>query len=120
MTIDIEHDKEFARLIDFLFSFDFSCKDIIWNQIKTAIIDRQQSEYHVAFRFFVDTTQECLPASFCGIPVTVEVRNGKDLTMCELFVSRRYIVEYRLYNINGTRLNMDSFWEGVPYYEKVH
>lgn len=118
--VDINQDSDFIKLKDFLFSFDFSCKDIIEKQIKNALVVKQKTEYFIAFRFYVDTLYDCLPASFSGLPVVVEVVNGNDHTMCELFASHGYIVEYRLYNINGTALNMDSFWKGIPYYEKTN
>lgn len=121
MIIDIEKDQDFIPLIDFLFSFDFDCKDIIKKQIKTSIVKKEKTDYHIAFRFYVDTFQERLPASFCGqppsvfgIPVTIGVKNGDDYTCCELFVGHQYIVEYRVYNITATRLNMENFWKGTP------
>lgn len=114
MIIDIEKDQDFISLTDFLFSFDFEYKDIIKNQIKTGIVKKEKSEYHIAFRFYVDTFEKCLPASFCGIPVWVEVINGDDHTLCELFVAHQFVVEYRIYNINATKLNMENFWKGTP------
>lgn len=120
MIIDIERDPDFPRLKEFLFSFDFGCKDIMERQIKTAIVVKQKTDYFIAFRFYVDTLYERLPVSFSGLPVVVEVLNGFDHTMCELFVSYGYVVEYRLYNINGTALNMDTFWKGTPLYEKTN
>ncbi len=120
MIIDIERDPDFPRLKEFLFSFDFGCKDIMERQIKTAIVVKQKTDYFIAFRFYVDTLYERLPVSFSGLPVVVEVVNGFDHTMCELFVSYGYVVEYRLYNINGTALNMDTFWKGTPLYEKTN
>lgn len=119
MIIDIAQDKDFVALKDFLFSFDFSNKEIVWKQMKTAITDKTQTEYFIAFRFYVDTLYDPLPVQFCGLPIVIEVVNGNDdHTMCELFVSNRYIVEYRLYNINCTKLNMDNFWKGKPVYDK--
>lgn len=120
MIIDIEQDEDFICLKNFLFSFDFGCKDIIEKQIKTSLVVKQKTDYFIAFRFYVDTLYDCLPPSFSGLPVVVEVANGYDHTMCELFVSYGYIVEYRLYNINGTALNMDSFWKGTPHYEQTN
>lgn len=120
MIIDTQKDPDFIALIDFLFSFDFDCKDIIKKQLQTAIVKKEKSDYHIAFRFYVDTFQEPLPASFCGqppavfgIPVAIEVKNGEDHTCCELFVGHQYIIEYRLYNINATALNMENFWKGT-------
>lgn len=120
MIIDIEQDPDFICLKNFLFSFDFGCKDIIEKQIKTALVVKQKTEHFIAFRFYVDTLYDCLPTSFSGLPITIEVVNGCDHTMCELFVAHGYIVEYRLYNINGTALNMDNFWQGTPHYEKTN
>lgn len=119
MIIDIEKDEDFIRLTDFLFSFDFGCKDLIWKQIETGLVVKQKTDFFIAFRFYVDTLYDRLPPSFSGLPVVVEVVNGKDHTMCELFVAHGYIVEYRLYNINATALNMESFWQGIPHYEKL-
>ena len=119
MIIDVERDIDFIRLKEFLFSFDFGCKDIINRQIETSLVVKQATEYFIAFRFYVDTLYDKLPPSFSGLPVVIEVTNGCDYTMCELFVSHGYIVELRLYNINATALNMDNFWKGTPYYEKV-
>lgn len=120
MIIDIEQDQDFVSLKNFIFSFDFGCKDIIEKQIKTAMVVKEKSEYCIVFRFYVDTEYPCLPASFSGLPVVVEVVYGLDHTMCELFVAHGYIAEYRLYNINGTALNMDTFWKGTPLYEKTN
>jgi hypothetical protein len=86
--------------------------------MKTALVVKEATEYFIAFRFYVDTLYGNLPSSFSGLPVSVKVVNGCDHTMCELFVSHGYIVEYRLYNINGTALNMDNFWQGTPFYEE--
>lgn len=38
MIIDTQKDPDFISLIDFLFSFDFDCKDIIKKQLQTAIV----------------------------------------------------------------------------------
>ena len=113
MIIDTQKDQAFVSLMDFLFSFDFDCKDIIKKQIQTAIVKKEKTDYHIAFRFYVDTFQEPLPASFCGIPVNIGVKNGEDYTCCELFVAHHYIVEYRIYNITATALNMENFWKGT-------
>lgn len=120
VIIDTECDPDFLRLKAFLFSFEFGCKDIIEKQIKHAFVVKQKTEFFVAFRFYVDALYDCLPASFSGMPVVIEVVNGIDHTMCELFVAHGYIVEYRLYNINGTALNWDTFWQGTSLYEKTN
>jgi hypothetical protein len=120
VIIDIEKDLDFIALKDFIFSFDFGCKDIFEKQIRNAYVVKEKTEYYISFRFYVDALCESLPSSFNGVPVYVEVVNGKDATQCELFVDNRYIEEYRLYNINGTVLNMESFWQGTPHYEKTN
>lgn len=122
MIIDKERDAEFIRLIEFLLSFDFDYKDIVRKQIETSIVDMvEKSDYAIAFRFYVDALYDSLPFRFwCwGLPVTVEVVNGDYCTSCELFCKHGYIVEYRLYNIDATPLDMEKFWQGTPQYKKV-
>lgn len=116
MFIDIEKDEDFNQLKDFLFSFDFEHKNIVWDQMKTAVVKKEKNEYLILFQFYVNTKMPNLPASFCGMPVVIEVHHGADITMCELFVARGFIVEYRLYNINCTKLDIESFWKGTAVY----
>ena len=119
MIISVGQDRDFLKLKEFLFSFDFSYKELVSKQIEHSIIDKTQNEFFIAFRFYVDTLYKPLPVDFSGLAVVVEVLNGDDdHTMCELFVAHGYIVEYRIYNINGTRLNMENFWRGSVAYNK--
>jgi len=123
MIIDINHDANFLKLKKYLFSFDFGCKDIIEHQMQCAIVKKEQSEYHVVYRFYVDASSHCLPKEYCGMPVSVEVSYGCENThyfMLELYVVNRFIVEMRVYNmVPPYKLEMDKFFDGTPHYEKI-
>ncbi len=112
MIIDAIRDAEFVDLIGFLFEFDFPNKNIISEQIQKAVIKKEKSEYHIAFQFYVDATSERLPADFDGIPVLIQVRNGESLTLCELYICNQYIAEYRLYNIDTSKLDTTCLRSG--------
>ena len=112
MFIDIETDEEFIKFSNFLFSFDFECKEIIQRQLQSAIVKKEKTDYHIAFRFYVDASADSLPGSFNGIPVTIEIVSDNDYTMVELFAAHRFIVELRVYNINGTKLSITDFPNG--------
>lgn len=113
MPIDIAKDEDFLQLVKFLFSFDFEYKDIVWNQMENAAIKKEKHEYLILFQFHLNKKVCELPPSFNGMPVIIEVHHGGDITMCELFVSQGVLVEYRIYNLNCTKLDMESFQKGT-------
>ena len=119
MIINQNEDIEYGKLIKFLFSFDFSNKDILRNQIQQAVVDIQRTEYSIVYRFFVNSISKPLPDFFNGMPISIDVNLEKEFICCELFVAHGYIMEIRIYCINGSKLSMDNFWKGKPHYEKL-
>ena len=123
MIIDITSDSMWGDIKNYLFSFDFDHKDIIERQMQTAIVKKEQSEYHVVYRFYVDTMCHPLPKEYCGMPVSIEVAYGCGNThyfMLELYVANGFIVEMRVYNmVPPYKLDMDLFFKGTPHYEKI-
>jgi len=119
MIINKDEHKEFSKLMEFIFSFDFSNKDILRNQIQQAVVDTQRTEYSIVHRFFVNSISKPLPDFFNGMPISIDVNLESEFICCELFVAHGYIMEIRIYSINGNKLSMDNFWKGKPHYEKL-
>ena len=119
MIIKTRHDQEFNRLIDLLFSFEFPHKEQLRCQIENAIITREQSDYSLVYTFYINSEFPALPESFCGMPLSVDVVYESEYTCCELFVSKCFVSEFRLYNIDGSKLNFDHFWKGDARFELV-
>ena len=80
-----------------------------------AIVTKDKTDYVIVFRFYVDTEySENIPDSMplLPLPVEIEVKYERDVHILELYVSRGYIAEMRLYNLTCNALNMDHFWNG--------
>ena len=60
MIINKDEHKEFSKLMEFIFSFDFSNKDILRNQIQQAVVDIQRTEYSIVHRFFVNSISKLI------------------------------------------------------------
>ena len=117
--INKDEDIEFGKLKEFIFSFDFSNKGIFYDQIEQAVVDIQRTDYSVVYKFYVNSFCNPLPNSFNGMPISIDVTYENDYTCCELFVAHGYIMEIRMYNVNGSKLSMDNFWKGNAHYEKI-
>lgn len=113
MIIDGTNDNEFKLLTDYLFSFDFPYKRIIQEQISSAIVVKEFSEYHFAFQFIVDTKQRYLPRECNGIFVLIQIKTDHSLTCLELYVSNQYVAEFRMYNIDTSKVELDCLNRGV-------
>jgi len=115
VIVSVSYDHDFVQLKEFMFQFDFEFKDIIENQMCKAIVTKDKTDNVIVFRFYVDTEySESVPDSMplLPLPVEIEVKYGRDVHILELYVSRGYIAEMRLYNLTGNALNMDHFWNG--------
>ena len=115
MIVSISQDHDFIQLKEFMFKFDFEYKHIIENQMCKAIVTKDKTDYVIVFRFYVDTEySENIPDSMplLPLPVEIEVKYERDVHILELYVSRGYIAEMRLYNLTCNALNMDHFWNG--------
>ncbi len=112
MQKDIHKDPDFVFLSDFLFSFDFPNKERIMEYMNCAVIQKEQSQYHIVFRF--DATKDCqrLPDACNGMPVCIQVKHQDALTCCELFVRHNCLKEYRVYNIDNSKLNIGMIHSG--------
>ena len=112
MQNNVRNDQDFTLLTDFLFSFSFPNKEQIKEYMRTASMQKEQSEYHIVFHF--EATKDCisLPDACNGMPVFIQVKNSDSLTCCELFVSKNHLKEYRVYNIDNSKLNIGMIHSG--------
>ena len=113
MIVDTCKDKEFIMLSNFLLCFDFPHKDIVIEQIMHSVVCKDSSEYHIAFQFFVDTKQTCLPKECNGILIMIQVKTDFSLSCCELYVSNQYVSEYRMYNIDTSKIDLSCLEHGT-------
>lgn len=105
MLIDSDEDFAFRFFREYVLSAEFPCKDIVIEQMDTARIDKEISDYCVVFTFSVDPASVRLPVKNRGILVCIQEKNQESLTMTELFVEKQQILELRTYNITCDRLN---------------
>lgn len=110
-------DQDYIYLVDFLFSFEFPNKELIKEQMHFATVRKEQSEYHTVFYFEVSKECKCLPVECNGMPVFIQVKNPESLTCCELFVRNGKLQEYRIYNIDNSKLDIKKLHEGATFLE---
>ena len=113
MIIDVSRDCDYRYLKEFLFSFDFPNKDIFEEQMRDAVVHKEQSAYHIAFSYEVSKQSPRLPVECNGIPILIQVKTAEALTLCEVFVQDRCVEEYRVYNIDNSELDIDKIHEGI-------
>lgn len=77
-----------------------------------AIVSKAQSDYHIVLHFEVREGCRCLPNECNGIFVFIQVRNPESLTCCELFACNNFIKEYRIYNIDNSKLDIAKLHRG--------
>ncbi len=113
MLIDISQDQEYRFLEEFLFAFDFPNKEIMEAQMHVATVRKEQSAYHIAFSYEVNKESQQLPNECNGIPVLIQIKTSESLTLCEIFVRENYVKEYRIYNIDNSKLDISKIYEGI-------
>lgn len=115
MLIDSDEDFTFRFFREYVLSADFPCKNIVIEQMETASVDMEVSDYCVVFTFSVDPTCARLPVKNRGILVCIQEKNQESLTMTELFIENQQILELRTYNITCDRLNWRELGKGTQF-----
>ena len=117
MIIDISQDCDYRFLEEFLFSFNFPNKEILAEQMHDAVVHKEQSAYHFAFTYEVSKESPRLPIECNGIPILIQVKTPKSLTLCEIFVQDNCVEVYRVYNIDNSELDINKIYEGISLLE---